>query len=281
MGTLISAETLDAMLEQDDVFVVDCRFSLADETAGYRLFQESHLPGAQYLDLNRDMSAPVVPGKTGRHPLPGKADFAAALGRLGIGNTSSVVAYDDATGAFAARLWWLMRWLGHEDVAVLDGGFEAWVAAGYDVTDEAVTCPRTHFEIRAPLTRTVEADEVAGHTGLLLDARDRARYAGESEPIDAVAGHIPGAVCAPFMENMEQTGADQDRPRMKSRESLRVQFESLGASDASSIICYCGSGVTATHTILALVHAGFSEPALYPGSWSEWITDPDRPVERG
>lgn len=275
MGTLISSSELAARLDAPEVRIMDCRFSLADDTAGRAAYEAGHIPGARYVDLNRDLSAAVIPEETGRHPLPAREDFAALVGGLGIGNDATVVVYDDGPGAFAARAWWMMRWLGHVDVFVLDGGFRAWVDAGGGVTTDAPTITTVSFGASAPLTRSVTADDLPDRPGLLLDARDPARFRGDAEPIDRVAGHIPGAVCAPFASNLDERG------HMKTPAALAQQFAALGVQRETEITCYCGSGVTAAHDILALVHAGYPEPVLYPGSWSEWITDPARPVARG
>lgn len=275
MNTLVSVSELASLIGDRHTIVADCRFSLADEAAGFAAWRQGHIPGARYFNLNRDLSAPVIPGRSGRHPLPTRERFAETLGRLGIGNDARVVAYDDASGAFAARLWWMLRWVGHDDVFVLDGGYQAWCDGGNPVSEVIPTFDACEFALKTPLTRTVSANDLPDRDRLLLDARDAARYRGESETIDPVAGHIPGAVSAPFMENL--TPAQQ----MKSPAELQDRFRSLGVTDGSACICYCGSGVTAAHNILAMVHAGYAEPALYPGSWSEWITDPARPVETG
>jgi thiosulfate/3-mercaptopyruvate sulfurtransferase len=275
MDTLIAVDTLKNQLANPDLILFDCRFSLQDVTAGERAYHEGHLPGAHYANLNQDLSAPVVAGKTGRHPLPAPAEFAAWLRRAGVANTSMVVAYDDASGAFAARLWWMLRWLGHGRTLVLDGGFKAWVDAGFAITTDTPGRSDAAFAIRPPLTRVVAAPALIRFKGLLLDARDAARYRGDAEPIDALAGHIPGALCAPFADNL--TPQSNFQPPA----ALQQRFQALGVEAVTDVVCYCGSGVTATHNILAMVHAGFPEPALYPGSWSEWITDPSHPVERG
>jgi len=275
MNTLVSAAELAALIGDSRTIVADCRFSLADESAGFAAWRQDHIPGARYVNLNNDLSAPVAPGKTGRHPLPRRELFAETLGRLGIGNDARVVAYDDASGAFAARLWWMLRWAGHEEVFVLDGGYKAWCDGGNPVSAEIPTFEAREFALKAPLTRTASANDLPDRDCLLLDARDAARYRGESETIDPVAGHIPGAVSAPFTENL--TASQQ----MKSPAELQARFRSLGVVDGAACTCYCGSGVTAAHDILAMVHAGYAEPALFPGSWSEWITDPARPVETG
>ncbi len=276
MGTIITTEQLAERLGDPNLRILDCRYSLADERAGQAAFREAHIPDAQYIDLELDMSAEVIPGKTGRHPLPEREAFADCLCHLGISNESTVVAYDDGVGAFAARLWWMMRWLGHEDVHVLSGGFKAWQDDDLPVTDDKREFPITDFEVGKSLARIVaRAEALQDINALLFDARDEARFRGENEPIDPVAGHIPGAVCATFSANVDPSG------HLLDPDALRERFEALGATGDREVVCYCGSGVTATHNVLAMVHAGLPEPMLYPGSWSEWITDPKRPVETG
>ncbi len=275
MGTLISVD--DQRLKSCRFF--DCRTSLADPQYGEREFALGHIPRALFADLNVALSAPIIPGQTGRHPLPERTDFLRQVRAWGITEGDLVVVYDEDSGAFAARLWWMLRWLGHANVCVLDGGLRAWTDAGLalETTDgsDSPSAARagsgSTFEISSPLTRQLPADEVLNWSGLLLDARDPARFLGQTEPVDPVAGHIPGAINAPFADNL-------DDGRFRSPEELRERYEALGANQSSAIACYCGSGVTAAHNILALIHAGFDEPYLYPGSWSEWITDPDRPV---
>jgi len=278
--TLIDPETLQAHLDDPDWVVVDCRFSLSDPAYGRRAYQDAHIPGAVYAHLDEDLSGPIVPGRTGRHPLPDPDRLAQKLGAWGIDNRTQVVAYDDAGGAFAARLWWLLGWLGHDAVAVLDGGWSRWVREGRPVRSGIETrSPRT-FVPRIRPERVVSADEVLQHlhdpAWRLLDARAPARYRGEQEPIDPVAGHIPGAVNAPFAENLTPDGT------FRPSEQLRQRFEALlGDVPSERVVCYCGSGVTAAHNLLAMAHAGLPGARLYAGSWSEWITDPRRPVARG
>ncbi len=262
-----------------ELAVVDCRFSLADVHAGERAYEQSHLPGAVYAHLDRDLSGKVVPGVTGRHPLPDPGALAARLTALGIGNTSTVVAYDDAGGAFAARLWWLLRWVGHDDVAVLDGGFSRWVAEQYPVSSErSVVVPRPfHTSLRSDMTAAVtEVDALRQKPGVrLFDSRGADRFRGENETIDPVAGHIPGARSLPFPDNLREG-------RMRPPNELQARFQgALGDTPPEQAVVYCGSGVTACQNLLAAEHAGFSGMRLYPGSWSEWITDPTRPVARG
>jgi len=278
--TLIDPETLQRHLEHPDWVVVDCRFSLSDPEYGRRAYREAHIPGAVYAHLDEDLSGPIVPGRTGRHPLRDPEQLARKLGGWGIDNRTQVVAYDDAGGAFAARLWWLLGWLGHDAVAVLDGGWPRWVREGRPVRGGIETrTPRT-FVPRIRPERVVSADEVLQHlhdpAWRLLDARAPARYRGEQEPIDPVAGHIPGAVNAPFAENLTPDGT------FRPSEQLRQRFEALlGDVPSERVVCYCGSGVTAAHNLLAMAHAGLPGARLYAGSWSEWITDPRRPVARG
>jgi len=278
-ATLIDVATLRAHLDDPSWRIFDCRFSLADPKAGRSAYLAGHIPGALHADIDEHLSGPRVPGVTGRHPLPDRAAWIAQVEAWGISPDTQVVAYDDSGGAFAARLWWMLRWIGHAAVAVLDGGWRAWVDAGLPVTQALPPAPvpsRTDYARRAPLTRVVTADEVDGRRQLLLDARDRARFRGEVEPIDPVAGHIPSARCAPSSENLDERGF------FKPTDELRRRFEALVADAAGKdVVCYCGSGITAAHNILALRHAGFDEPALYAGSWSEWINDPSRGVATG
>lgn len=269
MGLLIDAVSLAA---SPHTRVFDCRFSLMDKTAGRRDYDTSRIPGAQYADLEADLSAAA--GEDGRHPLPDKDALVEKLRTWGINNNSAIVCYDQNAGAFAARFWWLLRWLGHEDVTVLDGGLDAWLAAGQTTTTEVPTFPGGDFQARPSLTRTVAASQVLDADNQLLDAREAARFAGEIEPIDPVAGHIPGAQCATFTDNLANG-------RFRSPAELKARFEAMGVESGDPVVCYCGSGVTATHNILALLLAGYPEPALYPGSWSGWITDPSRPIATG
>jgi thiosulfate/3-mercaptopyruvate sulfurtransferase len=269
MHTLI---TVNELITTQDIVIFDCRHALAEPDYGSQQYNTSHIPNAIFVDLNQQLSARVIPGVTGRHPLPTQAAFAAQVQQWGLKNNQQAVIYDDANGAFAARMWWMLRWLGHDNVAVLDGGFKAWCEMGQPVSQEQPKVIHSEFETRTSLTNTITADDLPGYKGTVTDARDLVRYKGISEPIDPVAGHIPGAVCLPFSNNLTPES------RFKSIAELQNQFKALGISDTEGTVCYCGSGVTAAHNILALVHAGYPEPILYPGSFSEWITDPDRPV---
>ncbi len=285
--TLIDAGSLQALLGTPQLALIDCRFDLMQPAAGRQAFLEAHIPGARYADLNRDLSARVR-AHTGRHPLPTPEAFAAALSRLGIGNDSKVIAYDDANGSFAARLWWMLRWVGHDAVAVLDGGFQAWLQRGGSVqsgepapaaVDGGRFTPRSAgaaLITTAALERTLFAPAPRTPKPLLVDARAPQRFAGLVEPIDSVAGHIPGAVNHPFAANL---AADN---RFLPAAQLKLQWlHRLGGTAPENLIVMCGSGVTACHNLLSLEVAGLFGAKLYAGSWSEWIRDPRRPVARG
>jgi thiosulfate/3-mercaptopyruvate sulfurtransferase len=272
--TLIDPKVLFEQLHEPNWCVLDCRASLTDTAAGAEAYKAGHVPGALFADLATDLSGPVVPGVSGRHPLPDRHALAATFGRWGIGAQTQVVAYDAANGAYAARAWWLLRWLGHATVAVLNGGLAAWQSAGLPLRRATEHRAAATFPIRPSLTRVVSVADVIDRSASidLLDARAEARFRGEIEPIDPVAGHIPGARCVPFEGNL-----DRDN-RFLTRDALRDRF---GARSAGrELVCYCGSGVSACHNILAMRYAGLPEAALYPGSFSEWIRDPARPVER-
>jgi thiosulfate/3-mercaptopyruvate sulfurtransferase len=269
MQPLVSVEELAVLRDRADVVVCDVRWYLSDPTRGRREYDEAHLPDAVFVDLHDELAG--GPGG-GRHPLPAVADFTALLGRLGIEPESTVVACDDAGGAIAARLWWMLRSIGHECVAVLDGGYSAWVAAGHPVTSDVSRVPTRSYPAVGSWTRTVTANEVADSIvegGIVIDARAAERYRGDTEPIDPQAGHIPGARNLPHMDNLTADGTHH------SPERLAERFGGLGDQP----IVYCGSGVTACHDLLAIAVAGIPGGRLYPGSWSEWSSDPSRPVE--
>jgi thiosulfate/3-mercaptopyruvate sulfurtransferase len=241
-----------------------------DSGQGQRKYEAGHIPGARFADLERDLSAPRGP-TGGRHPLPDRAELAARFKAWGVTNGSRIVCYDQNNGAVAGRLWWLTRWLGHAKVSVLNGGLDAWLAVGFPTDSESVSPILGDFTPGEPLTKLCTADDLSGADINLLDARDTARFRGQVEPIDAVAGHIPGATSGPFTGNL-------DGGRFKSPDALRARFVELNIDPGIDTVCYCGSGVTASHNILALLLAGYREPILYAGSWSDWITDPKRPV---
>jgi len=278
--TLISAAELAANLEDENWAVIDCRFSLADTEQGRRLYLASHMPGAIYAHIDEDLSGPVTPGKTGRHPLPEPAVLAEKLSAWGIDERVQVVAYDDSGGAMAARLWWILRWLGHDAVAVVDGGWTQWEAAGLPVTPTISSrTPRT-FTPRVRGGMVATAQELLSRLGApglaLFDSRTADRYRGENETIDPVAGHIPGADSAPYPDNLQADGCFQPAPALRERFAALLQ-----GAPAQEAIFYCGSGVTAAHNVLTVAHAGLGDARLYAGSWSEWITDPNRPVATG
>ena len=281
--TLISAQAL-AALDAKRVRLFDCRFDLQDPTAGAAQFQAGHIPNAIHLDLERDLAGPVTPGRTGRHPLPEREAFARLLRSHGVDEHTQIVAYDGSGGLFAARLWWMVRWAGHTRAAVLDGGYQAWLecregataASGRDGADESPSGALSVDVAATAPPAPVSMQAMREHAGAwtLLDARAADRFRGENETLDPIAGHIPGALNAPFQDNLAADG------RFRSRAALRTHFEQVLANRGGArTVCYCGSGVSAAHTILAFVHAGLEEPALYPGSWSEWITDPANPME--
>ncbi len=273
--TLISTSDLAGHLEDAGWVIVDCRFSLGDAERGRKDYARGHVPRAVYAHLDDDLSGPVVPGQTGRHPLPSPERAAETFGRLGISDDVQVVAYDDAGGAIAARLWWMLHYFGHEAAAVLEGGWIAWKQERRAAASGVETNSQRTFTPRVQEAWTVDAEGLDAvredRSWKVLDARDSTRYFGEVEPIDPVAGHIPGALSAPYMENLDEFG------RFRTVEALRGRFEGLvGATPPDRVVSYCGSGVTACHNLLAMEHAGLSGGRLYPGSWSEWITDPDR-----
>ena len=285
--TLVQAETLAGVLGRAGLVVVDCRFSLADTAQGEREYLAAHIPGARYAHLDRDLSRPSDDPRDGRHPWPDPSAFADTLAGWGIGPDDQVVAYDADNGSIAARLWSLLRSHGHGRVAVLDGGWARWVALGLPVESgpgqgsptvrscvPASRLPQDH----PSLSRLLDADAVQAHLdagGLLLDARAAPRFRGDVEPLDRVAGHVPGAVNRPFTENLQADG------RFKPPVDLAREFHALlGTRDPSSLVAMCGSGVTACHHLLAMVHAGLPGGRLYAGSWSGWTGDPARPVAR-
>ncbi len=308
---LIGTDKLISLLNQPDILILDCRFYLDQVEKGRQLYLESHIPGAIYADLNKDLSAAVIPGKTGRHPLPEVTVFQTRLESWGLTPRHQVIAYDDAGGVYAARLWWLLKWVGHHNVHILNGGWNAWAQAGLAVSKDIPNPVQSQYSVSPNPEMVVTADDIMqacenngryNDSGLVLvDARALPRFLGEVEPIDPVAGHIPKALCHPFQINLSDTG------RFKSSETLLNQFQnslsrslgssaSLESSDISDtetatggnnlltdqkIVHYCGSGVTACHNLFAMQLAGYPMPLLYPGSWSEWITNPARPIATG
>lgn len=261
--------------------ILDCQTSLADLDEGYRIYCDGHLPGAKHADL--DIHGAGAPGAEGRHPLPDPHELLQHMQRWGIHNNSQVVVYDRANGAFAARFWWCLRWLGHHHVAVLDGGLNQYTGpleTGADPTRDTSATPANLGTCtrRPALTRTATTAQVMERTtqtqANLIDARTQERFDGLVEPIDPIAGHIPGAHCLPFQGNLDSNGC------FAAPEVLAERFASAFGPNQANLepICYCGSGVTAAHNVLAMVYAGLPEPWLYPPSWSGWITDPTRPL---
>ncbi|MCY4128285.1 MAG: sulfurtransferase [Gammaproteobacteria bacterium] len=262
---LISATELAGRIGETKLRVIDCRWSLVDPPLGRTQFNESHIPSSQYMPLELDLSDPA--GVRGRHPLPDQQRFTKTLGTYGIDNECSIVAYDDGACTFACRLWWMMRWVGHADVRVLDGGLQQWLDHGFKTEVDVVQPEPCDFEAGSSLTKLCGPDDLLGDKHTLIDARSHDRFLGQNETIDHTGGHIPGAACYPFDENQS---SDKRFIRNPDR------FSELDPD--GSIVCYCGSGVSATHNIMALLLAGYLEPILYPGSWSEWIEDPSRPI---
>jgi thiosulfate/3-mercaptopyruvate sulfurtransferase len=291
--TLITPEQLIALQwSKAPLMVFDCSFDLADTAAGEEQYREAHIPGAVYAHLDRDLSdhgTPDADGKPrphpdaasgGRHPLPAREKFAIWLSSVGFANDMQAVVYDRNAGAYCGRLWWMLKWAGHDAVAVLDGGLKAWQAAGGEVTDRAETSHfQANFELKAPLRELVTTQDVERRLGrgeqTIVDARAAQRYRGEVEPLDPVAGHIPGALNRPFTQNVGPDG------RFKPPQQLRADFEQvLAGRDPATVVHHCGSGVTAVPNMIAMELAGFGPTALYAGSWSEWCSDPKRPVEK-
>jgi thiosulfate/3-mercaptopyruvate sulfurtransferase len=276
---LVSVEELAAHLDDPDWVVCDCRHDLANYEAGRSAYAHAHIPGARFLHLDEDLSGPKT-GRNGRHPLPHPITLTLRLGAVGIDNAKQVVAYDASGGSYAARLWWMLRWVGHTRVAVLDGGWEAWSAGRRPVTAERSPIQTTTFNPSLQPDRATDSRYIAQQLGkrevCIVDARSPDRFRGENETLDPVAGHIPGAVNRFFRLNLDQHG------RFKAASELKREFAAV-ISDRSParVVHQCGSGVTACHNLLAMEIAGLAGSILYPGSWSEWCSDPARPVAKG
>jgi len=275
--TLISARELAAMLGDSQLIVVDVRHDLGDHQLGPRKYAEGHIPGAHFLSVETDLAGPHT-GKNGRHPLPSVDAFVATMSALGVDATKQVVAYDSGTSTYSARLWWMLRWLGHRNAAVLDGGFRAWEAAGLPISTDIPVRKPAQFVPKVSES-PVDVDTLAQHRGepdfTLVDARGADRFRGENETIDPVAGHIPGSVSRPFTTNLNK---DQT---FKDSATLRAELEQmLAGMNPGQIVHTCGSGVTACNNLLAMEHVGLRGSRLYPGSWSEWSSDPARPIAK-
>jgi thiosulfate/3-mercaptopyruvate sulfurtransferase len=274
---LVSTADLAAHLGDPKWIVFDTRHDLANPEKGRKLYAESHIPGAYFMHVDEDLAGPKS-GKNGRHPLPDIHDFGQRINERGVTPETQVVVYDDVGGNFALRLWWMLRWLGHEKTALLDGGFPLWQKEGRPVTSEATPARRGAFVPRPHLGATVDVHFVERFhedpSVRLLDARAAERFNGLQEPIDPVAGHVPGAINRFWQKNLDADG------RFKPSQQLRKEFESILGSDAERAVHMCGSGVTACHNIFAMELAGLPPGRLYAGSWSEWCSDPARPVAR-
>lgn len=277
--TLISVEDLHA-LPSGSYALFDCRFDLGKPAWGESVYAEGHLPGARYAHLDRDLAAPIT-ATSGRHPLPTREEFAQRVGGWGVSPQTQVVVYDQGNGMYAARLWWMLRWIGHRDVALLNGGLAAWSAAGLALsTKPAPSASACEYGLAPSAGGTMDVAtlqrELAQRAVLLVDGRGADRFAGQNETIDPVAGHVPGAVNHPFARNLDERG--QFLPAATLRERW---LATLDGRPAGEVVAMCGSGVSACHNLLALAHAGLDGTRLYAGSWSEWIRDPARPVATG
>ncbi len=279
-GLLTSVDELASRLEDPDLRIIDCRFDLMAPQAGRDAYLQGHIPGAVYADLDKDLSSPVGP-ESGRHPLPTVADAEATFSRLGIDADIDVVCYDAMGGAIASRAWWLLRWLGHDNVTVLDGGLQTWLAGALPLESGEQEVARRDFQGIANPERVLTSAEVVANLDassgcLLVDARDAARFRGEAEPIDTRAGHIPGTRNLPFAACLKEDGTWLDGDALR-----RLLRSLLGDDESVPWSAMCGSGVTACHLAISGLLAGYSEPRIYIGSWSEWIRDPSRPVGPG
>jgi len=280
LGPLISAAQLAAAIDSPQLRIIDCRFNLLEPDAGREAYVGGHIPGAVYADLDKDLAAPVTPD-SGRHPLPTAATLASTFGKLGIAEDTFVVVYDNQGGAVAARGWWLLRWLGHNKVALLDGGLAAWTAQGSSLEEGVTAVESQDFVAERQNGWTIEVEEIAaaienGSDLRLIDARAAARFDGSQEPIDTAAGHIPGTVNLAFDRSLDGDG------RWRPMDELRQMWSELLSGDSTepwSVMC--GSGVTACHLAISAKLAGYPQPRLYVGSWSEWIRDPRRPISTG
>ena len=263
--TLISADELHQLNARGDVVILDCTYYLNDFDKGRREYLNAHIPGAYFMDIGHDLSSPVIQGVTGRHPLPDPEVLTFALQACGINQGSQVVAYDQMNGVYASRAWWLLNWLGHTRVAILNGGFAAWKEAGLNTDNQWPPPKKGNFKAQVRNELTIEKELVNTTKNTIIDSREYKRYIGEVEPIDPIAGHIPGAICIPYVDNVDEKGI------WKSKEFFLEKFSSLPADVATAPVFYCGSGVTACHNIFAYKMATGRDAKLYGGSWSEWI----------
>lgn len=276
--SLISSEQLNKKISNPDWVIIDCHYELGDPQAGRSAYLKGHIPGAFYAHLGQDLSGEIIPGKTSRHPLPEIDIFSKKVSAWGIDEAVQVIVYDNCGGAIAARLWWMMKWLGHQCVALLDGGLESWINAGFSLDTSLPDLSPREFQPNLQNQMCLSVEDIKNHhqtNFILIDSRAPERFSGEFETLDLVAGHIPGAVNAHFLNNLDA------RQKFLSKTVLASKFsEILGSNSHNEAVFYCGSGVTAAHNILAMYHAGLGLAKLYPGSWSEWITDLTRPIQK-
>lgn len=279
-STLIDTDTVFKHLNDSSWRIIDCRYYLDKPQQGEAEFLQSHLPGALYAHLDKDLSATVIPGVTGRHPLPGVSTLCKLFSQWGVDDTVQVVVYDQGLGMIAARLWWMLRWLGHDAVAVMEGGWNKWLQEAKPVKQDTPLISPRQFTAKVHQELVASVEDVLDGTKdtdtAVIDARAADRYRGENETLDPVAGHIPHALSIPFMDHVDSNGC------LRSAQELRALYAGvIGDRQAGNVIVYCGSGVTAALNILALTHAGLGMAKLYPGSWSHWVTDKNRPVATG
>lgn len=277
--SLVSAQETSQHLQDSSWRIIDCRFDLKNPQLGLEKYKAGHIPGATYADLNKDLSSPIT-STSGRHPLPDIATINQKLGSWGIRADTQVVVYDDAYGSYAARLWWILRWLGHQNVAVLDGGITHWQQLGLPLTTEIPSIAEAEFITKANnnlISDTTSMEKAVNNPDLtIIDVRDPERFQGIKEPIDKIAGHVPGAINIPWKTNLDKTGLFLEPVK------LATHYEViLKSRNSRNLVFMCGSGVTACHGLLAMAVIGHDDPRLYPGSWSEWIQNPDHPVESG
>ena len=262
--TLISVDELLPLLGNKDAVIIDCTYYLNDFDRGRREYLKAHIPGAYFLDIGHDLSAPVIKGITGRHPLPDPDIITAAFKACGVNANSQVIAYDQMNGVYASRAWWLLKWLGHDKAAILNGGFSAWIASSYETDNQWPPPKKGNFISKPRNELIVSKEEIGKINNPTVDSREYKRYTGETEPIDPIAGHIPGAVCIPYLDNVDENGM------WKSKEFLAGKFKEI-TDPSTSPVFYCGSGVTACHNIFGYKLATGLDAKLYAGSWSEWI----------
>lgn len=281
LAQVISCKELSNQLNGKNLIIFDCRFSLDNPHYGKQAYQESHIENAIFIDLDLDLSSPVIKGKTSRHPLPNTDKLIAKLAALGLNNNSRVIIYDDGATPFATKMWWTLVWLGKRDnVYLLDGGFKAWQADNLPVTNKETMTSAGNFMGQPDASLLIDAKSLVTKLNdeqlTLLDARALPRFRGEVEPMDPVAGHIPGATCANFAENLDDTGHFLPTKELRERFQTLIQDKPI-----EKLIAYCGSGVSACHNLFAMCLAGYPLAPLYAGSWSEWITDPSHPIATG